>query len=376
MEISITLLKSKRVIFGLLCSFGVLVYLFLSYGTVLPLSRGYIGGVGEGNICKTICRCNPNKKWSGCKSVFVGYESSPFEKNWLAKITKLEKSSPGSLVCNEIVKEKDLFMKMYETTTMIESNLMGGKGASVDFKSLPGSIFSFMKYRWQCDSPMDARHGQEESVPIEPLVGLLRDARGICSGLVARDVGSRSMILLGPVRSEEDQIHIVDVGASSWSSGSGSTSQNWLVRNYVGVNASGYCLLSFHGFEADERYTFSSFAKELPADLIPVYSHFLIKASPVKGNALNPWSVVKELSGGKCAVKLDIDTPSVESPLIKQLLHDKELQDRIFEFFFEHHTGIWEMNRYWGYENQGMLSDTYKIFLQLRQLGIRAHAWP
>jgi hypothetical protein len=103
---------------------------------------------------------------------------------------------------------------------------------------------------------------------------------------------------------------------------------------------------------------------------------FLVKASPEKGNALNPWSIVRSLKDGIFAVKLDIDTPAVEMPLVDQLLEDKEIQSRVQEFFFEHHTKIAEMVPSWGNKTQGLLSDTYDMFLRLRKAGVRAHAWP
>jgi hypothetical protein len=324
--------------------------------------------------CGTICRCSPRDPPS-CETVFTGYESSSFEKEWLGKVKQLEHHT-DMRVCAEVAKEKRRFMQMYKLTTRIEEKLLSGRGAS-NLNLLPSDIFSTLRYRVKCKNLLDPRNGIEISVPIEPLVGVLRDARGVCSELEPRDIGSRSMILLAPASEfGEDRIRILDIGSSSWDAGKGSTSQNWLVKSLAGKNAAGFCLLSFHGFEAEEKYVFSSFASKLPPELVPVYTNFLVKASPEKGNALNPWSIVRSLKDGIFAVKLDIDTPAVEMPLVDQLLEDKEIQSRVQEFFFEHHTKIAEMVPSWGNKTQGLLSDTYDMFLRLRKAGVRAHAWP
>jgi hypothetical protein len=75
-----------------------------------------------------------------------------------------------------------------------------------------------------------------------------------------------------------------------------------------------------------------------------------------------------------CSFKLDIDTPSVELPIVQQLLNDSKFGEVLDEFFFEHHvTGMME-NYGWGNVN-GTVADSYDIFGKLRQMGVRAHSW-
>jgi len=76
-----------------------------------------------------------------------------------------------------------------------------------------------------------------------------------------------------------------------------------------------------------------------------------------------------------CAFKLDIDTPQVETPLYEQLLEaPTETQAKLDEFFFEHHVnGV--MHPWWGDAINGTFADSYKLFGELRKLGVRAHSW-
>lgn len=76
-----------------------------------------------------------------------------------------------------------------------------------------------------------------------------------------------------------------------------------------------------------------------------------------------------------CVMKLDIDTPKVELSLVQQFLHTPdETKAKLDEFFFEHHVhGV--MQRSWGNKVAGTFADSYKIFGDLRKLGVRAHSW-
>jgi len=77
-----------------------------------------------------------------------------------------------------------------------------------------------------------------------------------------------------------------------------------------------------------------------------------------------------------CAFKLDIDTPSVELPLVKQLLESpQKTRTSLNEFFFEHHVHGLMQSAGWGSKVNGTFNDSYSIFTQLRQMGVRAHSW-
>eukprot|EP01138_Halocafeteria_seosinensis_P016259 gb/GECG01016589.1/.p1 GENE.gb/GECG01016589.1/~~gb/GECG01016589.1/.p1 ORF type:complete len:105 (+),score=12.11 gb/GECG01016589.1/:1-315(+) len=96
------------------------------------------------------------------------------------------------------------------------------------------------------------------------------------------------------------------------------------------------------------------------------------------GAVTNPWTWVKELVKPEdfVVVKLDIDTPSVELPLVNQFQNDTELQTLVDEFFFEKHHNHWQMNPHFHGKVQGDLALAYEMLHRLRKSGIRAHSWP
>lgn len=73
-------------------------------------------------------------------------------------------------------------------------------------------------------------------------------------------------------------------------------------------------------------------------------------------------------------LKVDIDTPHIELPLVFQLL-EKENARLVDVFYFEHHVGINEMVRSWGPSMKGSILDSITLFRQLREAGVVAHSW-
>jgi len=77
-------------------------------------------------------------------------------------------------------------------------------------------------------------------------------------------------------------------------------------------------------------------------------------------------------------VKLDIDTPSIELPLVLQLLEDKDgvYSKIIDQFYFEHHVHLGELKRNWKRKVNGTVGESLELFTNLRKRGIPAHFWP
>ena len=90
--------------------------------------------------------------------------------------------------------------------------------------------------------------------------------------------------------------------------------------------------------------------------------------------------------------KLDIDNNALETSLIRQILASPKLCSLIDELFWEHHVRrsplvktrvefLGKPNIGWGEHvpdpsmPDSTLADSYRIFTQLRERGIRAHAW-
>ena len=76
-------------------------------------------------------------------------------------------------------------------------------------------------------------------------------------------------------------------------------------------------------------------------------------------------------------LKLDIDTRSIEIPLVKQLLEDKDgiYHKLIDQFYFEHHVHMAEMRQFWGGSMSGTVKESLELFRGLRENGIPSHFW-
>jgi len=99
-----------------------------------------------------------------------------------------------------------------------------------------------------------------------------------------------------------------------------------------------------------------------------------IEADPSSQN--NPHRMLLEQFGPDdfVVIKLDIDTPAIENPLLEQLLTDPKLQEIVDVFYFEHHVEMEEMKPYWG-EMDKSIVESLEVFQKLRKAGIAAHYW-
>ena len=91
---------------------------------------------------------------------------------------------------------------------------------------------------------------------------------------------------------------------------------------------------------------------------------------------MNPfYSILKQFNEDDLiVVKLDIDTPEIEVPLVKQLLEDDSISKLVDHFYFEHHVHMDEMYRHW-VPSKGTLKDTFDLMSGLRAKGVAAHFW-
>lgn len=102
-------------------------------------------------------------------------------------------------------------------------------------------------------------------------------------------------------------------------------------------------------------------------------------------NANNPLTIIKDIAEDEDYVsfKLDIDTSSVEIPLVVSLLNDPKALALVDEFFFELHFQC-EVLSSCCWRNEGKTSDLLSLdrssvmdlFLELRKKGVRSHFWP
>ena len=73
---------------------------------------------------------------------------------------------------------------------------------------------------------------------------------------------------------------------------------------------------------------------------------------------------------------IDIDTHSIEQPMVELILNDERFHKLIDCFYFEHHVLLRELAPYWTSSMVGTVEDSLKLFTTLRERGVAAHYWP
>lgn len=142
------------------------------------------------------------------------------------------------------------------------------------------------------------------------------------------------------------------------------------------------------GFYFDHVYAFEMkkedpenvFGNLLPEEYFPSYHWINVGVTAEEGHKLNPLhSILKTFDEQDFIVlKLDIDTSSIEMPLVRQLLEDKDsLYGKLIDqFYFEHHVHLGDLARAWGGTMNGTIQDSFNLFQGLRKKGIPSHFWP
>ena len=262
-------------------------------------------------------------------------------------------------------------------------------------------LLSKMHYRYECSGLF--RANLLVSQYIEPLIGLLRDPLTICpyknltlkfNSTGSDPIQSKRFFLLGPsapyqnfrtlktsiapwlYQSNSRKI-LIDIGSSLFNGMDHPTQfsttigARWFYE-YFRLNS-----LSFDRILAFEvnQYSPKVYWRQIPDDIIGLTTFINTGVETV--GKFNPWNILKSIAkiNDYVIIKLDIDNSMLETELIKQILNDKSISSLIDELFFEMHITVNEMKPYWG-TPPGQLKDSYKIFIQLRQLGIRMHSWP
>jgi hypothetical protein len=204
----------------------------------------------------------------------------------------------------------------------------------------------------------------------------VRDPRCFCESGPEKYLLSRDWLQINQFKENYKNYIYIDVGASTWNTGAGGSSQNWVYENYKLQN------ISFDRFILWEMklHLTSQIFNPLPKDqnLLKAYQYFNIPANVDPQHAHNPVSMAKllhkEMPNSYIVFKLDMDHPS-EIKFIPQIKESNVIN----ELFFEHHVEFDKMMPWWGNsaDRTKKLKDSYKMFLDLRNYdGIRAHSWP
>eukprot|EP01041_Mallomonas_annulata_P003143 gene3143-6182_t len=147
------------------------------------------------------------------------------------------------------------------------------------------------------------------------------------------------------------------------------------------------CAYSQRGFRVDDIYSWEitrqdpkKWWKSVPTEFRWKLHYYNIPVVSTEDGDDNPLTVIRNMATENDFVsfKLDIDTPEVEIPIALKLLEDPTLLALVDEYFFEfHYTCIIfdrEEKDLLGLKMDRIGAMTY--FKQLREKGLRAHAWP
>lgn len=180
-------------------------------------------------------------------------------------------------------------------------------------------------------------------------------------GAMCRRLSSRSRTVL------------VDMGASLLFHGAHDSPAVYITNLYKKF---GIPFDHIYAFEISETKPDRVFSR-LPEHLLPSYHWINVGVSPDPNNPMNPFKLLLNefTEEDFVVVKLDIDTPAIEMPLVHQLLNDTQLHRIVDQFYFEHHVNLGDMLGWWGRLSQGSVDSSLKIFKGLREKGIAAHSW-
>jgi hypothetical protein len=147
----------------------------------------------------------------------------------------------------------------------------------------------------------------------------------------------------------------------------------------------GYCSLIFSsedifGYELTFVDPNEFYGKLLPEKYMASYHWINVGVSPDRQSRINPLdSIVKKFEEDDLVlVKLDIDQPDIEIPLVLQLVEDETLVKLIDHFYVEHHVHLGELAGPWSNDGgmRGTVKESVELFTKLREKGISAHSWP
>lgn len=296
-----------------------------------------------------------------------GYTSSEFESLWLKNVAKWQVDN--STFCNQAIMHQDKAQYWLQTTQA----LMMTERVQIPRQTRNETVFSKFQRMAQCNG-----HEYVFESWIEPLAFGLRHPAAPCN---MDYLMSKDFLLL---TSESELKHIgcgvmprtfyFDLGASTFADGGGS-SQAFFTSAYRtrGITFDRILMWEASTHAVKEIYD------GVPPELYGSYQYFNIPASADPKDPTNPLNILKSITNPEDFVllKLDIDNPPVEDQFIDQIVKDPEIYSRIDELVFEHHCKFPAMERAWGGQPDAKadLAQSYQLFLELRQKGVRSHGW-
>ena len=139
------------------------------------------------------------------------------------------------------------------------------------------------------------------------------------------------------------------------------------------------------GFKFDHIYAYEVTPKEptdvykrIPDELKSAYHWYNVGVNATITSSNNPLKLLLENfdENDFVVVKLDIDTHSIEQPMVELILNDGRFHKLIDVFYFEHHVHLLELAPYWRSSMVGTVENSLQLFSKLRERGVAAHYWP
>eukprot|EP00877_Chromochloris_zofingiensis_P014514 jgi/Chrzof1/9316/UNPLg00285.t1 len=221
---------------------------------------------------------------------------------------------------------------------------------------------------------------------IEPLSHALRHPLALC-GAGSAELLNRDFILLESARDVHHQVEhyqshehgknfYFDLGASTYKSGAGGSSQQWLIEAYSRRGIEFDRILMWEAKRTDPSLLFA----EVPKQLMGAYQYFNVPISADVHDLASPLSILRRIARPSdfVVLKIDIDNWAIEKSVVQYILENDETAALIDEMAYEHHVDFKPMLSYWGTtaDMSQTLKDSYEIFKRLRHKGIRVHGWP
>jgi hypothetical protein len=319
-----------------------------------------------------------------CSWEFLKYTPSSWETYWFSNIETLQYEVCRTLTyADQISTTIDVLRRIIQLQN--DTFTLSSQKLSVDIH------FSRMHYRRTCGNEY-----QEATQLIEPLIGLIRDPLTMCPrhSSIPSDlyldgdnaVQSKRFLLLAPsspfqidpsiynmnplppwFRKHGSQKILIDMGSSYFSSRHGNTvesSTRWFYEYFKKRSIQFDRIIAFEYEQLAPRRVWE--------DIFPFYTFINVGVEANSSN-FNPWKMLEAIAkpSDYVVVKVDIDTPPIESALMKQLFGEhKKARSLIDEMFFEMHVS------YDRALTEDKLKDSYVLFTKLRQHGVRMHGWP
>ena len=297
-----------------------------------------------------------------CKMNFRRYISSVLEKGWVSSIGVIKQTD---MLCRRVREEMPIYKKSWLPPT---------NPFELDRNN---NCTSYHIFDRTCTNQNGMHTNEALAIPIEPLVALLRHPSVFCISEDVADVLRKDWLILPPPNfAGPENVWrrvLVDLGASLYSSGAGGASQKWFWEEYANRNMKFDRIFAWEAVVHPPKDIFNG----LPEGLLHRLSYYNVPIDATVGGQHNPATFLKACctKDDYVVMKLDIDTGKLESNILQQILGDDEAWPLLDEVFFEHHTEGTPMVQYWGDTVSGDITDSYKLFLDMRTRGIRAHSW-